>query len=143
MRTPIFSVLLLTSFLPAQDVPRPSDVAAKGAPFIGKRVTWVGKQVRISTTLINKERVVTNRVFALLDAQGKEDRTQVFAVEGKVMETEAALKLNAPGDQGVRRVTGVISAVGDIDVYVDGKPGKVLGPKLTGALIDAKLDVTP
>ena len=136
MRTPL-AVVLLVSLLPAQGVPRPSDIAANSAAFIGKRVTWVAKQVRISTTLINNQRVVTNRVFALLDAQGKEDRSQIFAVEGSVTETAAAHKL-AGSDQDVRLVTGVIGAVGDIEVYVDGKPGKVRGPKLTGAILDAQ-----
>ena len=138
MRTPVFAVLLLTSFLPSQDIPRPADVVANSAPSIGKRVTWVGKQVRVSTTLINNQRVVTNRVFALLDAKRKEDRTQIFAVEGSVMETASARKLNGPDDQGVRLVTGVIGGVGDIEVYIDGKPGKVRGPKLTGATLDSQ-----
>ena len=137
MRTPLLAVVLLASLLPAQGVPRPSDIAANPAAFIGKRVTWVAKQVRISTTLINNQRVVTNRVFALLDARGKEDRSQIFAVEGSVTETAAARKLVGP-DQDVRLVTGVIGAVGDIEVYVDGKPGKVRGPKLTGAILDAQ-----
>ena len=143
MRTFISTLLLLTSFLPAQDVPRPAEVVANSATFIGKRATWVGKQVRISTTLLNGRRVVTNRVFALLDAKGKEDRTQIFAVEGSATETAAARKLNGPDDQGVRRVTGIIGQVGDIEVYIDGKPRKVRGPMLTEATLDAQIVLNP
>ena len=139
MRNLLFVFVLFGASLAAQTAARPSDVVADSALLIGKRVSWTGKQIRVSTTLLNGQRVTTNRVFALLDAQGKEDRLQIFAVEGNATETQAAQALNTKkDDSGIRRVAGTIGSVGDIEVYVNGKPATVKGPRLTGATLDAK-----
>ena len=120
-----------------QTTSRPSDIVANGR--VGAQVIWVGKQVRVSTTLKNGQRVITNRVFVLVDAQGKELRNEVFSVEGSVKESEAAQKLNSVRDDpGIRRVTGTISSVGDIEIYVNGKPGNVRGPRLADVILDVK-----
>jgi hypothetical protein len=42
------------------------------------------------------------------------------------------------GDPAIRRVIGTIGSVGDIEVYINGKPGKVQGPRLTAATLSAK-----
>jgi small ligand-binding sensory domain FIST len=42
------------------------------------------------------------------------------------------------GDPGIRRVMGVVSSAGDIEIYIDGKPGRVKGHKLKDATLDAK-----
>ena len=139
MRSFLFLFVLLGASLAAQSAARPSDVVANGTSFVGKRASWVGKRIRISTTQLNGQRVITNRVFALVDAQGKEDRSQIFAVEGNVTETEAAQTLNtSKDDPGIRRASGTVGSVGEIEIYVDGKPATVKGPRLTGATLDAK-----
>lgn len=33
---------------------------------------------------------------------------------------------------------GVVSSAGDIEIYIDGKPGRVKGHKLKDATLDAK-----
>jgi hypothetical protein len=79
---------------------------------VGKRVTWIGKEV--STTFSESDdkegRPFLRCIFVAKDKQGKFFADTPFVVDGnKLTKTAAAKKADSKtGDSGIRRITGTI-----------------------------------
>jgi hypothetical protein len=129
-RITVLSLLLLS--LPRALAPQSlADVMRDPAQYAGKRVEWLGRQVRLTTETKQGRRVILSRTFVVAGpAAGNGE--QAFLVEGPVEESG-----EAPSDSGVRRVRGTIAGIEDIVVYINGTRKTVVGPKLIKAAIDA------
>lgn len=118
--------------------PRPSDVVTHPESYSGKTIEWLAQQMRFSTTLRDGRRVVTERVYALVDSERYPMLDQTFAIEGDGHETDAARRIGqTAGDDKVRRVRGTVAGIANLVIYVNGRPTTVRGPRLGNAVIDA------
>ena len=140
---PISSSLILLAMLLAQAAsnaisgPSYADVLANPSNQRERTISWVGKQVRVSTDLRNGERIVTSYTYTLVDARGGILLNQPFSVDGDAEFSPAAIAARGDSkDSGIRRISGRFKGLIEVVVYVEGKPKTMTAPRIEKATID-------